>query len=644
MRRFQLVVTLNLLMLPASLLADGPDARGFFKITVVDEATGRGVPLIELRTVNNIQYFTDSNGVIAFHEPGLMGENIFFHVEGHGYEFPKDAFEYRGKRLKPVPGGEATLKVKRINIGERLYRMTGAGIYRDTVLTGGSPPTTWPLLNGLVFGSDSVVNTVYRDKIFWFWGDTNRPSYPLGNFHVPGATSLLPDKGGLDPEVGVDLNYFVGENGFAKPTCQMPGQGPTWINGLVTLKGEDGQDRLFAYYVKVAKPMRVYERGLVEFNDEKQQFEHRIKIDMDAPAYPGGHPFVHTTDGVEYVYFVKPYPLIRVRATPDDLLDLSKYESFTCFKEGSRPEQLELDRDGNGRLHYTWKKDTIPLSRELQNKLTKDSRLKEGEGIFHFQDVDTGKAIAVHGGSVYWNAYRKRWVMVALEVFGTSMLGEMWFAEADTPLGAWTYARKIVTHEKYSFYNPKQHPMFDKEGGRIIFFEGTYTSMFSGNPEQTPRYNYNQIMYKLDLADPRLNLPVPVYTWETASGDVRYMTRGTDDSQNGKGTIAFYALERPAVQAIPVVATEKPNTGPQLTLGEPARSDGGRTIEPVFYALRPDLDEPPATSAPLYECIRQSDGSRAYVVENEKVPPGFKRSDAPLCRVWKNPATYVTEQ
>ena len=50
--------------------------------------------------------------------------------------------------------------------------------------------------------------------------------------------------------------------------------------------------------------------------------------------------------------------------------------------------------------------------------------------------------------------------------------------------------------------------MFDKDGGRVIFFEGTYTNMFSGNDDQTPRYNYNQIMYKLDLSDPRLRLPL----------------------------------------------------------------------------------------------------------------------------------------
>ena len=102
------------------------------------------------------------------------------------------------------------------------------------------------------------------------------------------------------------------------------------------------------------------------------------------------------------------------------------------------------------------------------------------------------------------------------------MLGEIWYAEADSPVGPWVYATKIVTHDKYSFYNPKHHPMFDQEGGRLIFFEGTYTHTFSGNEHRTPRYDYNQIMYRLDLADERLALPVAVYdTWNAAEFPVR---------------------------------------------------------------------------------------------------------------------------
>jgi len=57
--------------------------------------------------------------------------------------------------------------------------------------------------------------------------------------------------------------------------------------------------------------------------------------------------------------------------------------------------------------------------------------------------------------------------------------------------------------DKYSFYNPKQHPYFT--AGRFVFFEGTYTHTFSGNSDQTPRYDYNQIMYRLDVDSPRLS-------------------------------------------------------------------------------------------------------------------------------------------
>ena len=46
--------------------------------------------------------------------------------------------------------------------------------------------------------------------------------------------------------------------------------------------------------------------------------------------------------------------------------------------------------------------------------------------------------------------------------------------------------------------------MLTGKGGRFLYFEGTYTKMFSGTSQGTPRYDYNQIMYRLDLADPRL--------------------------------------------------------------------------------------------------------------------------------------------
>ena len=70
--------------------------------------------------------------------------------------------------------------------------------------------------------------------------------------------------------------------------------------------------------------------------------------------------------------------------------------------------------------------------------------------------------------------------------------------------GPWKAAVKVATHPKYSFYNPQQHDFMDEEGGRYIYFEGTYAETFSGAPVATPRYDYNQLMYRLDLDDPRL--------------------------------------------------------------------------------------------------------------------------------------------
>ena len=488
------------------LLCTGAVAHDYFTIQVVDGVTGRGVPLVELKTVNNIRLYTDSAGIAAFYEPGLMDQTVFFHVSSHGYEFPKDGFGYRGKRLTIRPGGKATLKIKRINIDQRLYRITGSGIYRDSVLTDQRAPIEQPVLNGQVLGSDSVVNAVYSGKIYWFWGDTNRSAYPLGNFHVPGAISQLPDEGGLDPEVGVNLNYFVDDNGFAKPMARMPGQGPTWINGLIALKDSSGREQLFTTYVKVKPPLSIYERGLARFNDDTKQFDKLVAFDMDAPVFPGGHPLTYEGNGVEYVYFANPFPVVRVPATTSSLRELTKYEVYTCLKKGSRDDSIELDqKDGNP--VFSWKTDTIPFTPKLQAKLIRQGHIDADEGLFQLFD-ENNKSVTMHGGSTYWNDYRKRWIMIGVQSFGTSLLGEVWYAESDNLVGPWKNARKIATHQKYSFYNPKQHPMLDKEGGRFVFFEGTYTNMFSGNDDQTPRYNYNQIMYKLDLSDPKLDLPV----------------------------------------------------------------------------------------------------------------------------------------
>ena len=150
------------------------------------------------------------------------------------------------------------------------------------------------------------------------------------------------------------------------------------------------------------------------------------------------------------------------------------------------------------------------MTADIASRLVAEKELAKHETGNDLVDIETGKLVRTQHGSVYYNQQKQRYVMIVSQVGGSSFLGEIWYAEAPEPLGPWKYARKIVTHDKYSFYNPKQHPLLGDDQGKTIYFEGTYTQMFSGNEHPTPGYDYNQMMYKLDVTDSRLNLPLPV--------------------------------------------------------------------------------------------------------------------------------------
>src|SRR6185436_18875501 len=382
----------------------------YFKIAVVDEQTGRGVPLVELRTVNNISLWTDSNGIVAFEEPGLMEQEVYFHVKSHGYEYPKDGVDNRGVKLKSSRGGKTTIKIKRLNIAERLYRITGEGIYRDSILVGHSSPTQRPLLNGQVMGQDTVIATQYREKIYWFWGDTDRPSYPLGNFGASGATSELPGRGGLNPSAGVDLTYFVDATGFSKPMCPLPGSGLRWIEGLLTVPDDKGVERLVARVANVRDLGHVNDWHLMVFNDNKEVFESVLRWDIHE-GHDSAHPFRARVDDVEYYYL---YPNWRVKADLKSLHDLKNYEALTCVAgDGKlRGKETELDRNAAGRPIYSWKPGADRLPPGGVRDLVSAGKLKPEESWINLHDLDAGAAIEAGRGSVYWNEFRQRWVMI----------------------------------------------------------------------------------------------------------------------------------------------------------------------------------------------------------------------------------------
>ena len=254
------------------------------------------MPLVELRTVNEIRYVTDSAGVAAFDEPGLMGQSVFFHVKSHGYEFPKDGFGYRGKALDGRPGGERRRsKIHRVNIAERLYRVTGGGIYRDTVLLGrdAADPRAAAERPGARVGQRA-------ERRLPAASSTGSGATPTGRAirwatsTSPGATSTLPGEGGSTPRSGVDLTTSSTRR-LRRPTAQLPGDGPTWLVGLTRPeRRRTAASGSFAGYAKIRPPMETYERGLVEFDPETHTFEKVATFPLDAPTRPTGHAFLHT--------------------------------------------------------------------------------------------------------------------------------------------------------------------------------------------------------------------------------------------------------------------------------------------------------------------------------------------------------------
>lgn len=443
----------------APLVAAAADASQPFQIKVIDKENGWPVPLVELRTTHNVRFVTDNAGVIAFELPELMGKEIWLDLKGHGYEVEADGFGFRGVRMTPNPGDSITVQVNRTNIARRLGRLTGGGLFSESQQLGSELQWT----ESGVLGCDSVQIARHQGKLYWAWGDTVLPHYPLGIFHMSSATTQLKPLESFTPPISLHFDYFTDEKGTPRGVAKMPGSGPTWVSGYVSLPDQAGKSHLVGTYRKIKPPLDTYEAGLLVWDDEANSF-HQLRVlwtksddSHKAPSLPEGHPvFWKDERGKNWVLFGDPFPTIRCRANFEAWHDPSQWETL-------RP----------------------------QEKLT---------------SADNDRDVRPHRGSIAWNAWREQWVAIFTEIEGDpSFLGEVWYAEADSPFGPWGPAVKVVSHDNYSFYNPRIHPEFTADDSPILLFEGTYTRQFSGAEQPTPRYDYNQILYRLDLDDAALS-------------------------------------------------------------------------------------------------------------------------------------------
>jgi hypothetical protein len=474
--------------------ATAPAATPFW-IRIIDQETGRGVPLVQLSTLRDgIRFWTDSNGVAAIDDAALAGHDVILTIKSHGYEFAEQILDQPAKRVHVQPGRSVELKVRRINIAERLYRVTGADIYRDSLLAGVAVPIAQPLLNGGVTGQDTNIAVPYGGKLFWCYGDTF--GLAAMNFSASCATSQAPGKGGLDPAIGINLTYFVDENGFSRKMLPLPRPGIVWIEGLFTVKDQTGRERLVATYTRQPGLEPPTERGVAVFDDDAGEFRVLAQLPLRR-RHTSSHPFQVTERGVTYWYL---FPHQRVRDDWKALTDPNSWESYTCLEPGANFDDQDprFERRTDGTLKWGWKPDTDRIEADEERRLIVRGLMKKEEGFFALLDPESGKQTEAWPSSVSWNPYRKKWILLAEKT------GSVYYSEADQPIGPWNRAVKIVGHNDYNFYNVVQHPFFDQEEGRIIYFEGTYTASFSNAKELTPRYDYNQILYRLRLDDPRL--------------------------------------------------------------------------------------------------------------------------------------------
>jgi hypothetical protein len=114
-------------------------------------------------------------------------------------------------------------------------------------------------------------------------------------------------------------------------------------------------------------------------------------------------------------------------------------------------------------------------------------------------------------------------------------------------------------------------------------------------------------MYRLDLSDPRLALPVPVYGSPEHLATLSGLKEKPDPRK-----VAFFALDRPAQGTVAI-----PGSG-----------------QAAFHILPADLKDPPATTVPLFEFVHANGKQRAYSTDADWSKAGFKRSEKPVGRVW----------
>ena len=479
-------------------------ASDYYAIKVVDGATGRGVPQVDLVMTDGKRYTTDSGGTVAFNRSGSMNTADAFVVETYGYKLASGT----AVTLTPVLGQSGTVTLARTQSAERAYRETGVNKFAQTVAVGGASPVAYPGTGapGNVFGQDSGLTAVYKGKLYEFWGDTGRDLNNDGKddgayaakYHTTGGIIDLPANGGVDPAQGENINYLLNSDGTLKemfPTANGFNGPLVWASSPMVTQDANGNEKMVIGFSSINGLGQATQSGFAVWNDTTQQFTVASTYTPNPPVAPGQNAVLTSFNGVSYYVIPNGSSFLRVKNTYADLTNINGYEVYTPLKAGRVLAKdtflglthviakADINYDAGGNVVWSWQPNTTVLNGFDYDNLNTNGYVPTAQNPFKFfKDVDGSGTVSFSSSALAYNDYLKSWTLIGQQTFGTSAFGEIWYASAKSLTGPWTLSRKIQTNSQtngvndaYTFYNLIQHPEYSRDG-KYLYYEGTNTA------------------------------------------------------------------------------------------------------------------------------------------------------------------------
>ena len=394
-------------------LALAADAAGVFRIDIIDVVTGRGVPMVRVKGANVWRY-SDSAGIVAWDDLLDTNLTIAFEVLTDGYSLANGSSYVA---LTPTSGGTGQIMLDRAQPAQRRYRLTGEGIYADSIAVGAQSPIDDPLISSVgVTGQDTLKFASYKGRRYWMFGDTDCTALPTNcGKYLPGweATAGVFSVGAsssIDETNPPSLEYFERVSEGLRIPAQIAPVAPTswngqpcntWMGALHSFVDLDsGEEMMFAPYVKPCDGINssTGKQGLMQWNDETMQFEKVASFWSPTDAcLPGEQcPMSSISDGPmavqtigpdadpDYQYFGFPFATYRVLKKFSAVTNQSAWESYSPLLSGSDMTNPVIDPAGWG-----WKKNLSSFNAANELKLIQDGLLPSNYSAhYQVEDVD----------------------------------------------------------------------------------------------------------------------------------------------------------------------------------------------------------------------------------------------------------------